>query len=324
MKAKAFLKLSLCLLFSFLLVMSAAGQAARGKGRASGVVIDDKGNPIIPAKVIIEFLGGEVAKFETTSKKRGWSFLGLGTGRWKVTASADGYIPYSTAIYVWQLEINPKLTMTLQKIQSTDSPLIEDELTFEFLDKGNKLFTEKKYDAALLAYKEFLDKNPGAYQVRLNIADCYRGKGEYEQALVEYKIILEKISMDEPKGKEIAAKAMAGIGDCYLKKQDFENAQIYFKQSIEAYPEDEFIAYNVGEIYFSNQKLDEAIQYFVLASKIKPGWSDPYYKLGLVYLNKADFEKAIEALEKFLTLEPDTERSANVKNILNQIKKIKK
>ncbi len=324
MKAKAFLKLSLCLLFSFLLVMSAAGQAARGKGRLAGAVIDDKGDPIIPAKVIIEFLGGEVAKFETTSKKRGWSFLGLGTGKWKVTASADGYIPYSTEIYVWQLEKNPKLTITLKKIQSTDAPLIEDESTFELLDKGNKLFTEKKYDAALLAYKEFLDKNPGAYQVRLNIADCYREKGEYEQALEEYKIILEKISIDEPKGKEIAAKAMAGIGNCYLKKQDFENAQNYFKQSIETYPEDEFIAYNVGEIYFSNQKLDEAIQYFTLASKIKPDWSDPYYKLGLVYLNKADFDKAIEALEKFLTLEPDTERSANVKNILNQIKKIKK
>ncbi len=304
--------------------MSAAGQAARGKGRAHGAVIDDKGNPIIPAKVIIEFLGGEVAKFETTSKKRGWSFLGLGTGRWKVTASADGYIPYSAEIFVRQLGMNPKLTLTLQKIQSTDSFLIEDESTFELLDKGNRLFTEKKYDAALLAYKEFLDKNPGAYQVRLNIADCYREKGEYEQALEEYKIILEKISSDEPKGKEIAAKAMAGIGDCYLKKQDFENAQNYFKQSIETYPEDELIAYNVGEIYFSNQKLDEAIQYFTLASKIKPDWSDPYYKLGLVYLNKADFEKAIETLEKFLTLEPNTERSANVKNILTQIKKIKK
>lgn len=321
MKAKAFLKLSLCLLFSFLFVMSAAGQAARGKGRLAGAVIDDKGDPIIPAKVIIEFLGGEVAKFETTSKKRGWSFLGLGTGKWQVTASADGYIPDSIEVYVWQLEKNPKVTMTLQKIQSTDLPFIEDESTFELLDQGNKFFTEKKYDAALLAYKEFLDKNPGAYQIRLNIADCYREKGEYEQALVEYKIILEKISIDEPKGKEIAAKAMAGIGDCYLKKQDFENAQNYFKQSIEAYPEDELIAYNVGEIYFSNQKLDEAIQYFALASKIKPDWSDPYYKLGLVYLNKADFEKAIEALEKFLILEPDTERSANVKNILNQIKK---
>ena len=314
MKAKAFLKLSLCLLFSFSLVLYATAQSARGKGRVSGVVIDENGNPVKSAKVTIEFLVGDEAKFETTSKKRGWSFLGLGTGKWKVTASADGYIPYSTEVYVWQLEKNLKVTMTLQKIQSTDSFLIEDESTFELLDKGNKLFTEKKYDAALLAYKEFLDKNPGAYQVRLNIADCYREKGEYEQALEEYKILLEKTSTDEPKGKEIVAKAMAGIGDCYLKKQDFENAQNYFKQSIEAYPEDELIAYNVGEIYFSNQKLDEAIQYFALASRIKPDWSDPYYKLGLVYLNKADFEKAIEMLEKFLTHEPDTERSAKPGN----------
>lgn len=58
-------------------------------------------------------------------------------------------------------------------------------------------------------------------------------------------------------GKEMTAKALAGIGECYLKKQDFESGQNYFKKSIEAYPENELIAYNVGEIYFSNRKLGE-------------------------------------------------------------------
>ncbi|MGB2763011.1 MAG: tetratricopeptide repeat protein [Candidatus Aminicenantaceae bacterium] len=321
MKAKTYAKFSLLLLFFFLFVAYAAGQSARGKGRVSGVVVDEKGDPVISAKVTIEFLGADTAKLETTSKKRGWSFLGLGTGKWKVTATADGYIPFATEIYVQQLAKNPKVTLTLAKIQSADLPIIEDELTFEILDKGNQLYSEKKYDEALLAFQEFLEKNPKAYQVRLNISDCYREMGEYKKAIEEYNIVLGKTSKDEHKGKEITARALAGIGDCYLKMQDFESAQNYFKQSIETYPDNEVIAYNVGEIYFSNQKLDEAIQYFGMASQIKSDWSDPYYKLGLVYLNKSDFDKAKENFEKFLTLEPDTERSANVRNILDQLKK---
>ncbi len=82
------------------------------------------------------------------------------------------------------------------------------------------------------------------------------------------------------------------------------------------------LAYNVGEIYFLHRKLDEAIQYYEFAAKIKPDWSDPYYKLGLVFLNKTDYEKAKESLQKFLKLEPDTERSASVKNILDYLEKM--
>ena len=78
------------------------------------------------------------------------------------------------------------------------------------------------------------------------------------------------------------------------------------------------------EIYFSNQKLDEAITYFELATRIKPGWSEGYYKLGLAYLNKADYEKARQSLTKVLELEPEGERAAAVKGILDTIDKIKK
>jgi Tfp pilus assembly protein PilF len=81
------------------------------------------------------------------------------------------------------------------------------------------------------------------------------------------------------------------------------------------------LAYNVGEIYFSNQNLDEAQKYFELATQIKPEWPDPYLKMGYVYLNNADNVNAVRMFEKFLTLEPEGERAALAKNILNAIKK---
>jgi len=106
-----------------------------------------------------------------------------------------------------------------------------------------------------------------------------------------------------------------------VKQNKLDAAQDYFKQSIASSPKDEILAYNVGEIYFSNQGLDEALKYFDLAAQIKPDWPDPYLKLGYVYLNKADNASAVAKFEKFLLLEPEGERAALVKNILNAIKR---
>lgn len=317
--------LMLCALYLVLILMLTgyvSGQTARGKARQAGVVVDQEGNPVVEAKVTLEYMGEDERKLETKTNKKGeWSFLGLGTGQWRITAVKDGYIPLSIDIYVRQLQRNPKQTVTLQKLSASDRPIIEDEESFALLDRGNELYADGKYTEALAAYEEFLTLNPKAYQARLNLYNCYREMEEYEKAIEQCNLVLENVSTDEATGKEMTAKALAGIGEVYLKQQDIENAQKYFEQSIETFPENELIAYNVGEIFFANQKLDEALRYFSLASQIKPDWSDSYYKLGMVYLNLGDYPSAIQSLEKFLTLEADTDRAASVKNILAQIKK---
>jgi tetratricopeptide (TPR) repeat protein len=321
MRGKTKFKVMLSFLLFFTFVLYTAGQTSRGKGRLSGEVVDQEGNPVVGAKVVIEYIGDDTAEHDSTTDKRGnFGFIALGTGRWKITATMDGYIPTAIEVYVRQLERNPKVTITLQKLQASDRPLVENEESFEFLDKGNDLYEEGKYKEALLAYEEFLTLNPKAYQVRLNLYNCFRELGEYDKAREQCNLVLESVSTDETAGKEMAAKALAGIGECYLKEGDIENARKYFEQSINTYPENELTAYNVGEIFFANQKLDEALKYFTIAKDIKPDWSDAYYKIGLVYLNLANYDEAKVNLEKFLTLEEDTERAASVKNILKQLK----
>jgi tetratricopeptide (TPR) repeat protein len=321
MRFKAISKAALFLLFSCMLVATVYGQAGRGKARVTGEVTDEAGNPVPNAKIVLEFLGKDDVTLETTSNKSGdWSMLGMGSGMWRITITAEGYIPMGIDQNVAQLERNPKIKTAMVKIAQGDAPVIEDEASLEFFNKGNDLFDEEKYDEAILAYQEFLALNPSAFQVGFNIADCYREKGEYDKAMAELNKVLELTSQDDPTGMDLAAKALAGIGECYLLQEDFENAQSYFEKSMETYSENELIAYNVGEIYFSNQNLDEALRFFTMASEIKPDWPDPFYKMGLVYLNKADYENARVYLNKFLVLEPDTGRAENVKNILAQIK----
>jgi Tfp pilus assembly protein PilF len=296
-------------------------QAGRGTARMNGVVLDPAGKPVVGAKVTAVFIQQGGSTFETTTDKKGeFTFMGVGTGNWDVTVEAKGYLPVTQRIATSQLNKNPKSTIKLEK-KAEGTGIVQDEATFQMLEEGNAFFKEGKYDTALLMYEDFLAKNPGAYQVLLNIGDCYREKGEYDKALEAYNKLITQSGTDTAMGKAMGAKGLAAIGLCYLKQNKLTEAQDYFKKSIEMAPQDENLPYNVAEIYFSNGQIDDAIRYFELASQIKPEWPDPYLRVAYAYLNKGDSAKAAENLEKFIKLEPETERTAQAKAILDAIKK---
>ena len=175
MKTNA-LKTIMFLGFIFLLAAgSAYSQAGHGVGRIGGVILDFEDKPIDGAKLVLAFSQNENLKFETASNKKGeWSFLGLGTGNWDLTAIVPGYMPQTKALYVSQLSINPRVTVKMQKIPKTTSGIVADEATFELLEKGNKAYKEAKYDEAMGFYQQFLEKNPNLYQIQVSIADCWR------------------------------------------------------------------------------------------------------------------------------------------------------
>jgi len=299
----------------------ALAQAGRGVARMGGSVVDKDGKPVAGAKITALFDSPGGSTFEATTDKKGeWGIMGVGTGSWVITASAPGFLPVSTGAHISQLSKNPKIVLKLEK-QAAGSGIVQDEATFQTLEEGNAFFKEGKYDTALLMYEEFLAKNPGAYQVLLNIGDCYREKGEYDKAIESYNKLITQAGTDSAMGKAMGAKGLAAIGLCYLKQDKLTEAQDYFKKSIEMAPQDEILPFNVAEIYFSNSQIDDAIKYFELAIQIKPDWPDPYLRVAYAYLNKGDSAKAAENLEKFIKLEPETERTAQAKAILEAIKK---
>lgn len=323
-KDKAFLRFFLVLIFLLVSFHFAAAQAGRGKARLAGAVIDEQGNPVPKAKVVIELMARDTTTRETTTNNKGvWTFTGLGSGNWQFTATAKGYVPTQTNVFVSQIGNNPKVVVTLKKITIVDDSVTK-ETDLALIEEATQLFAERKYDKALALLQEFLANNPTAYQTHINIGDCYKEKEEYEKAEEEYNLALESAETDEELGEEMMAKATAGKGDIYVRKGDLEKAQNFFKESIELLPDNEILPYNVGEIYFANQKLDEAIEYYDIAIKIKPDWSPPYYRQGLVYLNKANYTKAEENFVKFLEIDPSSELADQVRNMMDYLEKIKK
>jgi tetratricopeptide (TPR) repeat protein len=297
-----------------------------GKGRINGTVVDENGNPVEGALIVVESLTSKTRLEGKSDKKGHFAVAGMGTGMWRITASKPGYASSSTDMYVRQLTTNPPITFTLKKITGL-AALTTDENALKLFDEGNKLIEAGRYDEALKIFEDFLAKYPQIHQVHLNIGTCYLKKDELDKAEAEFKLVLEKtieVYGDYKKDTAASLRALAGLGEIYLKRNDLETARKYFTQALEISPEDEVAAYNVAEILFSHQNIDEAIRFYELAIKIKPSWSKPYHKLGLAYLNKGDFEKALENLRKFLEIDPNSPEAPTVKNIIEAVEKIKK
>ena len=316
----------LILLALSLTVLLPFAQEQTGKGRISGIVVDENAQPVEGALILAESLKTKT-KFQGISDESGhFAVAGMGTGYWRITASKKGYTSSSVDMNVRQLTRNPSITFTLKKMTGF-AALMADEESFQVFDKGNLLIEEGKYDEALGIFEEFRNKYPEIYQVHLNIGTIYLKKGDLDKAEAEFRLVLDKtleMHGDYNSDKATSLRAFTGLGELYIQKGDFEKGQECFAKALEISPEDEVAAYNVGQIFFSNQRPDEAIKYYKLAIQIKEDWSKPYLRLGYAYLNKGDFDSALEYLNKFVEMDPENPEVPQTKNVIATIEKIKK
>jgi len=300
------------------------GQENIGRGRITGLVVDESGQPIVAAKIVVQNLQGST-KIEGISDKKGrFAVAGMGTGRWRVTATLQGYADSSIDMPISQVRPNPAVTLTLKRTGGAAGFQADPE-SLAAIDRANALEAEGKLDEAIAVFGGFLGKYPDVYQVRANLGGARLKKGDLDGAEADFRAVLEKTGTGGlAKDKVSAARALTGLGEVALKREDLETAVRSFSDALALSPEDEAAAYNVGEILFSNQKTDEAIPYFELAIKIKKDWPKPYHKLGFVYLNKGDYAKSLEYFKAFITLDPGNPEVPNVKNVMDAIEKLKK
>ncbi|UCE40115.1 MAG: carboxypeptidase regulatory-like domain-containing protein, partial [Candidatus Aminicenantes bacterium] len=115
-------KAIMVILFLFSTVNFHLAQSGRGKGRLKGEVSDENGNPIENAKIVITSIEYQDLSFETISNKKGkWAVIGLGSGMWRVTVTAEGYSSAYTDTNVKQLKKNRR-KYTPCKPTATKSP----------------------------------------------------------------------------------------------------------------------------------------------------------------------------------------------------------
>lgn len=142
MKKNHYRFLTILLAIFFLSQTMALAQAGRGVGRLGGVVLDNNDKPVVGARLVLTYVqdaGGGLKLEATTNKKGEWSFIGLGSGRWSLMVSAEGFAPATQEVTVSQLEKNPRITIKLQKASGGVS-IIQDQASLEAPGPGQRIF----------------------------------------------------------------------------------------------------------------------------------------------------------------------------------------
>ena len=145
----------------------------------------------------------------------------------------------------------------------------------------------KNFDQAVIEYNKLIsnfkkwgDTDANQY----NIAMCYFKKGDYEQAVTEFKVFLEKNSESK-----LYPDAMYYSANCHYLLGRYNEAISGFKKLMEKYRSGRYVAdakYGIGMCLEEQDKLQEALSV--------------YKEVKDIYVNKEMLEKKIESVEKRL------------------------
>ncbi len=107
--------------------------------------------------------------------------------------------------------------------------------------------------------------------------------------------------------------AYANLATLYYERNDFDRAIFYYKRAIRFDPENARVHFNLGQTYLAGGKFDAARTSFEKAvsldARVQPL---AYYNLALLYIKSGEKEKAAAAMKKYLNMQPDDKKAAEL------------
>jgi tetratricopeptide (TPR) repeat protein len=295
---------------------SLLSQVVSGKGKLKGIVWDEQSGQVLDGVTVKLFSVRAQAYFQPnpkTDSEGRWKALFLRGGSWNIDFEKAGYETKKISYRVDETPgaKQPEIEVKLAKIAGI---ALTNDVVAE-LEKGNQLFTDKKFPEAMKAYEEILGKNPDIFIIYKNIGNCHFAMENYDKAVEYYQKLFEK----QPKSAEI----MTLIGNSYVNAKNMEKAMEWYQKIPFEEIKDIDTLFNIGANLTNNNKNDLAIKYFKRSVELDPDFADGYYQLGMTHTALNQIPEALEALKKFMELAPDSPNFATAKAIVDAFSKVK-
>lgn len=294
--------------------LTAPAQAQTGSAR--GKVLDKAGQPIVEAKVLIEFQGGITRKFEVKTNKKGeWMQVGMQPGPYRFTASKDGYQPnyIDARISLGEPTELPAFNLASMEEVAREQGLPAAQLKERF-GKAVELTNAGQLDEAEAVYKEILETTPDVPEVYQNLGFIHAKKKDYATAEADYLKGLEL----RPESSDIAT----ALAQLYQETGQPEKAMALMKKQAGANPADAKAQLNQGIFLLNAGQSVEAIEAFQAAIAADPEMAEAYYHLGTQLVGQGKIPEAIQSLEKYLSLNPTNAQNVQTaQGLLEALKK---
>ena len=306
-----------CLLVPVLLI-AFAGTVGAQSGRITGVVKDDRGDPIRGATVIAENPDASPRSFTASSDESGrFAMIGLRSGVWSLRAGAPGHSADGGEVNVRTLPgVTPPLTFTLQKLIVPPSALgsMAPKDLQAALASADALYNSQRWDAAITAYRAILDRSPSLSVINLQIAAAYRNNKDYDSAIGAYEALLKVDPAND--------KAKVGIAMTSLEKGDLDMAERTLEVAAQAPGATREVFYDLGAVKLARSRGDEAIKAYERAAQVDPTWGKPPFALGRIALDKGDAASARKYFQTVVAVDPVSAEAVEATAMLRKIEEI--
>lgn len=178
---------------------------------------------------------------------------------------------------------------------------------------GIAYYELKHYAEAIAAYKKGIAIKPDEARVYLFMGFAYEDLKRFTEAIAAYKKAIS-IKPDD-------AEAYLFMGGAYAKLKRYTEAIAASKQAIAIKPDNAEAYVLMGNAYrhikrHTYYNCINAITAYKKAISIKPDYADAYYFVGITYRKIGRTREAIEALRKYLQLEPSGKYAGDAREFI--------
>ncbi|MDA1307022.1 MAG: tetratricopeptide repeat protein [Acidobacteria bacterium] len=301
---------------------------AQAIGHVRGRVVDEQGQPVADAAIVMEFVGDvQITVNFTTNDKGEFVRSGLRTGTWRLQATKGELVGRDNAVRV---NIAAMTALAPVVIKAPVAGAIDASgMTDEEIEARNTLLESLKADfaagdalmatdpdAAIAKYMGVAEKAPQCAVCYARIGDANIAKKDEAAAEAAY---LKAIEFD-PKMLDVYS-ALAGLYNQQKKFKDAAamNAKVNELQGSTGGGSAEAVL-NQGIIHWNAGEYPQAKAQFERATQLDPKLSEAFFHLGMASLNLGQLPDAVKAFETYLSLAPAGEHAETAKSILKSIK----
>lgn len=207
--------------------------------------------------------------------------------------------------------------------------------------KGNCLSEMGNPKDAVEAYKKVVELDKAHFDARYNLGQAYIDAKDYKNAVTTLRelskdrrapsyimaygraLVLDgdyakaeeilKISINDFPDDPVAHRYYA---DALLHNHKFGDAATAYEAYLKMDPQDDGARFNHALSLEGAKKPDEALVEYQKVIEINPRFADAYRNIGAIYAARKENAAAIQALENYLRLAPDTEDAAKIRKEL--------
>ena len=203
-------------------------------------------------------------------------------------------------------------------------------------EKGQKFFSDKQYDSAVIYFSTAISENPKKFEILHLRGKAYAKQKDYEHAIQDYTKALKLSKNNELVLLDRAAayvytdnlrralrdysrllrinpensKASYGRALVRVKQKSYSAALKDFQNTVDSDPNYSNAYLQMGRIYAADDKNEEAIEAFTKAVRIRKT-PELYYERSLAKYHQGQYQSAIDDLTAAIGMERDNKEYYN-------------